>query len=111
MAETEDVKLESETLYGILAMADYFLSLKPKRVPEALQCLLASLKLHPPARIRTQVCCRVGMLLYQYTWNVEDAKEYLNQAVSQLCGSFVKYYNKWCAQIVYTYVHAGMVIL
>ena len=84
MAQVENVKQESETLYSLLAMADYFLSSESRRIPEAVQCLLATLKVHPPARMKTQICCRLGMILYLYTWNLEEAKKYLNQAVSAL---------------------------
>ena len=65
-------------------MAEHFMSAKPQRIPEALQCWIASLILSPPASLRSLTCCKIGLTLYHYTSNVEEAKTYLNQAVSTL---------------------------
>ena len=42
-------QIENEALYGRLAMAEHFMSANPQRIPEALQCWIASLSLSPPA--------------------------------------------------------------
>lgn len=75
-------QVENEALYGLLAMAEHFMSAKPQHIPEALQCWIASLSLSPPACLRSLTCCKIGLTLYHYTSNMEEAKTYLNQAVS-----------------------------
>ena len=78
-------QIENEALYGLLAMAEHFMSANPQRIPEALQCWIASLSLSPPAAsLRSLTCCKIGLTLYHHTSNIEEAKAYLNQAVSVL---------------------------
>ena len=77
-------QVENEAFYGLLAMAEHFMSAKPQRIPEALQCWIASLSLSPPASLRSLTCCKIGLTLYHHTSNMEEAKAYLNQAVSVL---------------------------
>lgn len=78
-------QVENETLYGLLAMAEHFMSVQPQRISEALQCWIASLSLSPPAAsLRSLTCCKIGLTLYHHTSNMEEAKTYLNQAVSIL---------------------------
>ena len=85
MAVERVSQIENEALYGLLAMADHFMSANPQRIPEALQCWIASLSLSPPAAsLRSLTCCKIGLTLYHHTSNIEEAKAYLNQAVSVL---------------------------
>ena len=56
-----------------------------QHIPAALQCWIASLSLSPPAAsLRSLTCCKIGLTLYHHTSNIEEAKAYLNQAVSVL---------------------------
>ena len=56
-----------------------------QHIPAALQCWIASLSLSPPAAsLRSLTCCKIGLTLYHHTSNIEEAKAYVNQAVSVL---------------------------
>ena len=70
------------TATGLISMADYFLSLEPQRIYEAVQCLMGALALTPPPRIEARARLQLGMVLYRHTCNLVEAREHLDKAVS-----------------------------
>ena len=81
MEEQED----GGAVSSLIAMAEHFLSLKPKPpVKEAAQCLMAALSLAPPPRVEARARLELGLLLFHHTHNLSEAKEHLDKAVSAL---------------------------
>ena len=72
----------SPTVSTMLAMSEYYLSLTPQNVREAVRCLLGVLSLKPPPRIEAKARLKLGLLFYHHTNNLLEAREQLHQAVS-----------------------------
>lgn len=79
MADTEQT---SGATASLMAMADYFLSRTPQQVEPALRCLLAALSLSPPSRVEAKLRLQVGLTLYYHSNNLLEARQHLEQAVS-----------------------------
>ena len=90
------VDVDGDALQSLLAMTDYFLSLQPKRIPEAVQCLMASLTFNPTTRLKAQICCKLGSVLYHHTENTDEAIEYLKQAVCHKIFKSIRVYHMLC---------------
>ena len=67
---------------SLMAMADYMLGQCPQQVERALHCLLAAISLRPPQRVEAHLQLRVGSTLYYHSNNLLEARQHLEQAVS-----------------------------
>ena len=54
----------------------------PQQIQKAVHCLLAALSLNPPSRVEARLQLRVGLTLYYHSNNLLEARQHLEQAVS-----------------------------
>lgn len=67
---------------GLLGLADGFLTSKPPRIKESIQCLQAVFQFHPSSAIQARTHLQIGRLLHSYTKNRDLARSHLEKAVS-----------------------------
>ena len=79
---TDPEQASGEATASLVAMADYMLGQNPQQIQKAVHCLLAALSLNPPSRVEARLQLRVGLTLYYHSNNLLEARQHLEQAVS-----------------------------
>ncbi|KXJ22726.1 MAU2 chromatid cohesion factor homolog [Exaiptasia diaphana] len=66
---------------GLLGLANGFLTSKPPKIKECLQCLQAVFQFHPSPAIQARTHLQIGRLLVKYTKNSDLARSHLEKAI------------------------------